>query len=335
MRLCHAAGLALAVAQTGPVAALDLDLPGRAELTREVDRDADTYFLPEAPFAQGRVPAREIEGRIVRQAWRIEAQDLSTLSLLGAIRAQMQAQGYDLLLDCTADECGGFDFRFGVDVLPAPDMFVDLFDFRFLSAENAARPGEEFVSVLVSRAGQVGYVQLVLAGGQAAVVAVQPDPEPEPEPEPVVTAEPVAEPEPTSQPQTDPVLPDTGESIADGLLTHGHAILPDLVFATGASTLEQGTYASLTDLAAFLNADAGRRVVLVGHTDAVGALEGNVRLSRARAASVMQRLMQDHGVAEKQLDAQGMGFLAPVASNATPEGRRANRRVEAVLLNTE
>ena len=136
MRLCCTAGLAVAVALSGPVAALDLQLPGVAELTREGDRDADTYFLPVAPFAQGRVPSREIEGRILRQAWRIETDDLTTLSLLGMIRSQLQAQGYTLLLDCTADECGGFDFRFDVDVLPAPDMFVDLFDFRFLSAEN-------------------------------------------------------------------------------------------------------------------------------------------------------------------------------------------------------
>ncbi|MEL6647190.1 MAG: OmpA family protein, partial [Pseudomonadota bacterium] len=103
MRLCCTAGLAVAVALSGPVAALDLQLPGVAELTREVDRDADTYFLPVAPFAQGRVPSREIEGRILRQAWRIETDDLTTLSLLGMIRSQLQAQGYTLLLDCTAD----------------------------------------------------------------------------------------------------------------------------------------------------------------------------------------------------------------------------------------
>ncbi|MCR9113710.1 MAG: OmpA family protein, partial [Rhodobacteraceae bacterium] len=37
----------------------------------------------------------------------------------------------------------------------------------------------------------------------------------------------------------------------------------------------------------------------------------------------------------QQLEAGGMGYLSPLTTNLTPEGREANRRVEAVLLNTE
>ncbi len=144
--------------------ALNLDLSGQAELTREVDLDADTYFLPTGPVVDRDVPTKELEGRVVRQAWRIEADGLSTLGLVTTIREQLQAEGYELLLDCTAEECGGFDFRFAIDVLPAPDMFVDLFDFRFLSARNAEADGAEYISALVSQAGQAGYVQLVLVG---------------------------------------------------------------------------------------------------------------------------------------------------------------------------
>ncbi|MEM6587694.1 MAG: OmpA family protein [Pseudomonadota bacterium] len=298
------------------MAALDLSLPGEAQLVREVDRAADTYFLPTAPITEGRVPSKELEGRVIRQAWQIAGEEFSTLGLLSAIRDQVQAQGYDVLLDCAGEECGGFDFRFGVDVLPAPDMFVDLFDFRFLSARNDAVPGAQYVSVLVSRAGDVGYIQLVLAGDEG--VAVVPEVE-----TPVLQPQPVPEAEPES------------DTLAAALVAHGHVILPDLVFATGSSTLEEGSYASLSDLADFLKADPSRRVILVGHTDAVGALEGNVTLSQARAASVMARLVDDYEVAEGQLASDGMGYLAPVASNATDEGRRANRRVEAVLLAAE
>ncbi|MEM7733195.1 MAG: OmpA family protein [Pseudomonadota bacterium] len=312
----------LCLALAGPAAALDLTLPGQAQLVREVDRAADTYFLPTAPISEGRVPSEELEGRIVRQAWQIAGEELSTLGLLTAIRDQVQAQGYEVLLDCTGEECGGFDFRFGIDVLPAPDMFVDLFDFRFLSARNEAVPGAQYVSALVSRAGDVGYIQLVLAANDGAQVT--------PEVEtPVVLPEPSPEPERASEP-----VP-SSDTLAAELVAQGHVILPDLVFATGSSTLEEGSYASLSNLADFLKADPARRVILVGHTDAVGALDGNVRLSRARAASVLARLTEDYEVPAGQLASDGMGYLAPVASNATDEGRRANRRVETVLLTSE
>ena len=73
----------------------------------------------------------------------------------------------------------------------------------------------------------------------------------------------------------------------------------------------------------------------MGHTDTVGGLEANVALSRRRAASVRDRLIERHGVPAEQLEAHGTGYLAPVAPNTTAEGREANRRVEAVLLETE
>ena len=319
MRLRATAFYLIMSALAGPAAALTLDLPGEADLTREIDRAADTYFLPVAPYAAGAVPAKELEGRVVRQAWRISGEGLSTLDLLSAIREQMQAEGYEILLDCTASECGGFDFRFGIDVLPAPDMFVDLFDFRFLSGLNPDAPGAQYVSALVSRAGEAGYVQIVHVGSDAKPIVVVPAPlanarpDPAPEPEPV-------EGSPTN--------------LAEALVAKGHVVLPDLVFATGSSALEAGQYTSLSELAAFLREDAERRVVLVGHTDAVGSLQDNVQLSRARAASVLQRLVEDHEVPEVQVTSEGMGYLSPVGPNSTEAGRHANRRVEAVLLNT-
>ena len=88
-------------------------------------------------------------------------------------------------------------------------------------------------------------------------------------------------------------------------------------------------------LAAFLLADPARQVALVGHTDAVGALDGNIALSKRRAASVLERLATAYDVPRTQMTAEGMGYLAPLTTNRTSEGRDQNRRVEAVLLNTE
>ena len=74
---------------------------------------------------------------------------------------------------------------------------------------------------------------------------------------------------------------------------------------------------------------------MVGHTDAVGGLDGNVALSRRRASSVRDRLVGKYGVAGAQVTSDGVGFLSPRATNLTEAGRERNRRVEVILTSTE
>lgn len=74
------------------------------------------------------------------------------------------------------------------------------------------------------------------------------------------------------------------------------------------------------------------RLHVVGHTDNEGTLEFNLDLSRRRTEAVVQTLVSGHGVATSRLLANGVGFLAPVASNRTEEGRARNRRVEPVEI---
>lgn len=295
--------------------AIDLILPGEAELTREEQSAADSYLLPTGPFADGQIPTLEVEGLITRQAWRIEGEGLTTLKLLTPLRNQLKDAGYDILLDCTDKECGGFDFRFNTSILPAPDMFVDLFDYRFLSAQRTNGTSAEYVSCLVSVTGQTGYLQLITVGGGEA---------PKVEIGAAETVTPATPPQPAGT-----------SNLIEHLVAEGHVVLPDLVFDSGSSSLAEGPYASLAALAGFLNQDASRRVALVGHTDTVGGLDPNVALSRRRAASVLERLVSRYNVPREQMESNGMGYLSPVAPNTTEQGREANRRVEAVLLNTE
>ena len=109
----------------------------------------------------------------------------------------------------------------------------------------------------------------------------------------------------------------------------------DLKFETGSSELSEGTYASLAALAQFMADNPGIKIALVGHTDSQGDLNGNIVLSRHRATSVMERLAEVYQAPQSRMRAEGMGFLAPVASNLTPEGREQNRRVEVILLSAE
>jgi OOP family OmpA-OmpF porin len=187
-------------------------------------------------------------------------------------------------------------------------MHVDLGDFRYL----AAAKDDTRVAIVVSRSDAAGFVHLTAVTPLDAPVPVTP----------------VA---PVAVPASDAP---TG-SLASSLAAEGHAVLEGLDFGTGASQLGTGPFAALEDLAAWLGANPEARAILVGHTDASGALAANVALSRARAQSVRSRLIEAYGIAPERLSADGVGFLSPRAPNDTEAGRQANRRVEVVLTATE
>jgi OmpA-OmpF porin, OOP family len=71
-------------------------------------------------------------------------------------------------------------------------------------------------------------------------------------------------------------------------------------------------------------------VNVVGHTDNVGAIDSNMKLSQARATAVVQVLVDKYGIEANRLKAYGVGPHAPVASNDKEEGKARNRRVELV-----
>ncbi|WP_306004410.1 OmpA family protein [Aquicoccus porphyridii] len=316
-------GLGLVLAG-GPARAVDLVLPSNARLTAERISGQDSHVLATGPVVDGQVPTITAEGQVARRAWRINAQGLTTLQLLAPLRAQLVNAGYETLYECAAAACGGFDFRFALEVMPAPDMHVDLFDFRYLAARRTDSDGRQsHVALLTSRTATAGFVQVVqiVPPDRAAPRSAEGDRPALGPADPAQTA--------------DPARPGTPLPLVAALERDGHAVLSDLTFETGSSTLGSGDFASLAALADYLLADPARRIALVGHTDAVGGLDGNIALSKRRATSVLERLATDFGVPRSQMAAEGMGYLAPLASNLAPEGREMNRRVEAVLLNTE
>ncbi len=319
----------------GSALALDLAMPFPVAGVAVQAQPVSSLMVPTGPFAAGALPVRRIEGAVDLRAYRLEAAGRSLTELASPLRAALEAQGYRIALDCETRACGGFDFRFAIEVMPEPGMHVDLGEFRYIVAETA----DEAVTLLVSRSPSFGFVQVSRVGPtpwaqdaapvEAPVAPVAPG-------TPVVT-------DPSEGP-TDPALPeapqvpvapvDPGDLIAV-LEAQGHVALEDLVFASGSAALEERDFASLAALADWLKADPARSVALVGHTDASGALKANVDLSRKRAQGVRQVLLMRLGVAPGQVTAEGVGPLAPRASNLTEAGRQKNRRVEAVQTSTQ
>src|SRR5688572_4824601 len=106
--------------------------------------------------------------------------------------------------------------------------------------------------------------------------------------------------------------------------------LGDVLFDTNQSTLKASAHGTLDRLAMALRENAGRKVLIEGHTDNVGSDENNQRLSERRAQSVQSALMQ-RDVARGQMTALGKGENFPIASNESADGRQSNRRVELIF----
>ena len=283
------------------VSAQELAMPDGAQLVDEVRQEPGRLSLLLGPWAAGETRRDVRAGAVTRQVWEVPGAD--TGAIVALVEAGARAAGYEVLFACATWSCGGYDFRMGLDVAPPPEMFVDLSDYRYLALAR----GEERAFVLVSRSGGKGFVQVSLIGAPgaspASVIAVP--------------AEPIGQ-----------------EDVGAALDEQGRAVLPGLQFATGSAELAEGRVAALDALAAYLARYPDRRIGLVGHTDASGSLEANVALSRLRARAVLERLVQDYGADRDRIEAEGMGYLSPLATNLTEEGREINRRVEAILLST-
>ncbi len=298
-----------------PALALTLDLPANVIGEERRSEVPGSYALPLGPFDGSTVPARSVEGALDQRAFQLDAPGQTTLAVMAPLRDQVLADGYTILLDCDARACGGFDFRFGTEVMPEPDMHVDMGDYRFLSAER----GEEALSILVSRSASSAFVQItrVTAAPEAAVIAPSEDLA-------VVDLDEVEIPRGIEM----------GPGVATDLDARGSAVLDDLVFASGAATLTKGDYPSLAAVAAWLQANPDATIALVGHTDASGSLAANIALSERRAEAVAQALVDLHGADPVRIAAEGVGFLAPRDTNQTEEGRQKNRRVEVIVTST-
>jgi OOP family OmpA-OmpF porin len=132
--------------------------------------------------------------------------------------------------------------------------------------------------------------------------------------------------------QQDVVMDAAG--MANGLSNAGSVAIYGIYFDTAKSDLKPESETTLAEIAKLLKQTPALKVFIVGHTDMVGDPAANVRLSQARAQSVVNALTSKYGIAATRLSPFGNGPYAPIASNKTEEGRAKNRRVELVELAT-
>ena len=112
--------------------------------------------------------------------------------------------------------------------------------------------------------------------------------------------------------------------------------LSDSLLFTSASAQIRTEALPLLDVVAEVLQSLPNEVRIEGHTDNVPvgttAYPTNWELSSARATSVLRYLVETAGVEPWRMVASGYGEFAPIATNATPEGRALNRRADIVLV---
>jgi outer membrane protein OmpA-like peptidoglycan-associated protein len=112
-------------------------------------------------------------------------------------------------------------------------------------------------------------------------------------------------------------------------------ITEKIYFEFGKADIQERSFSLVDEIAEIvLENPQLKKIRIEGHTDDVGSDVANLRLSQARADSVV-RAISDRGVKSYRLDAVGFGEMRPIDANETDDGRAANRRVEFIIVDQE
>ncbi len=303
---------------TFPVLAQHADLPGSSDhpmVSRYAGSVIDGYDfaefsdfdLPLGPAVRddqgNRVASTQetLEGRITRIVYR-GPKDRSTLEILRNYSTALEDAGFKELFSCSDDECGRLFWwlRFHDDTsFKTSGTFQNAADFRYLAMRRTAPDGITHVSIMIG-------IDVIFTK------------------EPITLVEIIE-----SEPMDTGMVTVDAEAMAEGIDATGHIDLYGIFFDTNSAQIQPDSNMTLEEITALMETRGSLKVLVVGHTDNQGGYDHNMDLSRRRAAAVVAAL-EGMGVRADRLRAAGVGYLAPVATNDSPNGRTKNRRVVLV-----
>ena len=106
----------------------------------------------------------------------------------------------------------------------------------------------------------------------------------------------------------------------------------NISFKTNSYELVPSSYPYIDQLYDWLSEKEILKVKIIGHTDNVGAASSNLILSKNRANSVREYLIEK-GIDSKRISSKGLGETKPIAPNDSDQGRQRNRRTEIMVTN--
>ena len=262
------------------------------------------YVLPLAKLEKGKLSkSQHLEGKVTRITYKAP-EDRSTLEIYRNYELALKKAGFEILFTCEKKDCGSKWASYIYEeliplkgdakyVLQGEDSYQ-----RYLSAKLTRPEGDVYVSFYVS----LGFYRWPMT--QLDVIEVKP--------------------------METGLVTVNAAALAKDIARTGHVAVYGIYFDTGKADVKPESEPVLKEIAKLLQQNSKLKLYVVGHTDNVGDLTYNMKLSQNRADAVVKTLVSKYGVDTKRLKAYGVGLLAPVASNKTEEGRAKNRRVELV-----
>jgi OmpA-OmpF porin, OOP family len=120
------------------------------------------------------------------------------------------------------------------------------------------------------------------------------------------------------------------EAMGSDINSTGHIALYGIYFDSGKAEIKPESDEAISQISILLKNNESLKLYVVGHTDNVGTIDSNMKLSKDRADAVVNMLIAKYGIPAARLKSYGVASLAPIESNDKEEGRAKNRRVELV-----
>jgi len=274
-------------------------------------QDFNEFVLPVGPAirdAEGnRIPSEKeiLEGKISRILY-LGPEGRSTLEIFRNYRTALEEAEFEFLFSCSGRECGTLFhwLRYKDDIISntktSGRAFDSPTDLRYLAAKKTISGADTYVALMVAidniwTKEPVSLLEIVeLEAMDEGMVVVD------------------------------------SEAMSEGIEATGHISLYGIYFDTDSATIKSESASTLEEIQKLLSSSPDLNLVVVGHTDTQGGYVHNMDLSQRRAEGVVDVLVNTLGISPDRLQPAGVGYLSPVASNGTSEGRAKNRRVELV-----
>ncbi len=257
---------------------------------------------PDDPASKVAESSERLEGKITKISYYLP-EDRSTLEVFRNYEDALKAAGFEILFTCSNNDCGGRDFNH--KVVEYKHGFGDNYsEQRFLAAKLTRGEGDVYVSLYTVKNTSGGGPDRNHIYTQVDVIEIAPMQEA------MVTVD--------------------ANAMAEEIFETGSISIYGILFDFDKADIKPESAATIKEIATLLNNNPNLKLFIVGHTDNKGSLDYNTNLSQQRAEAVVGVLVSDHGIKSTRVTPKGLGFLAPVASNSSEEGRAKNRRVELV-----
>ncbi len=269
---------------------------------------------------------KTVEGEHWRLVYLVP-ENVSPLEVIRNYQTEIRNKGGKLLYECAENTCGGDPHRssgggggaMSLSMYLRPiDNVKDPLASAGYCAQDGRISGQRYAVGLLGADGAcVSVLSYVLAPGAASCRAISGR---------TIAAVDIIRPKGREQ----KMVTVKAEEMASKISTDGSVALYGIYFDFNKADLKPESAPTLEQIARLMKQNPRLKLLVVGHTDNVGAFAFNRDLSQRRAAAAVAALTARYGVDGKRLTPVGVANACPVASNRTEEGRAKNRRVELV-----